>query len=277
MLCHLHSGQAAGREGQRPLRTQQPAFHRPLASPAHQSGSSRPCHRRVQAIAAPPAGASLDLDPAALSLAEEEGFVMARPPPAHSNGQRYHIHTFGCQMNLADSERIAGALDAQGYSCAEDASDANILIYNTCSIRDKAEQKVYSALGRQAKRKRANMGDLKLVLAGCVASQEGAALLRRIPELDLVMGPHHANRIHQLLEQVDQGTQVVATEEIPLQEDITVPRRDSDLTAWVNVIHGCNERCTYCVVPNTRGNEQSRLPTDIRREMLGLGEAGYRE
>ncbi len=71
-------------------------------------------------------------------------------------------------------------------------------------------------------------------------------------------------RIHQLLEQVDQGAQVVATEEIPLQEDITVPRRDSDLTAWVNVIHGCNERCTYCVVPNTRGNEQSRLPKDIR-------------
>ena len=73
-----------------------------------------------------------------------------------------------------------------------------------------------------------------------------------------------ACRIHQLLEQVDQGAQVVATEEIPLQEDITVPRRNSDLTAWVNVIHGCNERCTYCVVPNTRGNEQSRLPKDIR-------------
>lgn len=77
---------------------------------------------------------------------------MSRPPPAQSNGQRYHIHTFGCQMNLADSERIAGALDAEGYSCATDASDANVLIYNTCSIRDKAEQKVYSALGRQVHR-----------------------------------------------------------------------------------------------------------------------------
>ncbi len=76
---------------------------------------------------------------------------MTRAPPAHLNGQRYHIHTFGCQMNLADSERIAGALDAQGYACAEDASDANVLIYNTCSIRDKAEQKVYSALGRQVR------------------------------------------------------------------------------------------------------------------------------
>ena len=80
----------------------------------------------------------------------------------------------------------------------------------------------------------------------------------------MLTGSFVRRRIHQLLEQVDQGTQVVATEEIPLQEDITVPRRDSDLTAWVNVIHGCNERCTYCVVPNTRGNEQSRLPTDIR-------------
>ncbi|KAK9841311.1 hypothetical protein WJX74_003675 [Apatococcus lobatus] len=274
MLCHFHSGQPGGREGHLSTAHTQLCPRRLPSAPNQQS---RPGCRRTQAVAAPPAPAGLDLDQAALTLAEEEGFVMTRPPPAQSNGQRYHIHTFGCQMNLADSERIAGALDAEGYSCAADASDADVLIYNTCSIRDKAEQKVYSALGRQAKRKRARMGDLKLVLAGCVASQEGAALLRRIPELDLVMGPHHANRIHQLLEQVDQGAQVVATEEIPLQEDITVPRRDSDLTAWVNVIHGCNERCTYCVVPNTRGNEQSRLPTDIRREMLGLGEAGYQE
>ena len=106
---------------------------------------------------------------------------------------------------------------------------------------------MYSALGKQAKRKRQHMGDLKIVVAGCVAAQEGQALLRRVPEVDLVMGPHHANRIGELLEQADAGQQVVATEHIDIVEDITVPRRDSDITAWVNVIYGCNEKCTYCI------------------------------
>ena len=179
------------------------------------------------------------------------------------------------------------------------------------------------------------MGDLKIVVAGCVAQQEGAALLRRVPEVDLVMGPQYANRselvplkaatlsarklfvqptrkrlgisrthqcathnncsrtdivpvifsassisrqgffcctetdfgcpcrISELLEQVDAGSQVVATDPISIVEDVTVPRRDSTITAWVNVIYGCNERCTYCVVPNTRGEEQSREPYAI--------------
>lgn len=205
------------------------------------------------------------------------GHVMSRPEPANSSGKRFHIHTFGCQMNLADSERMAGALESLGYTCAEDASSADVLIYNTCSIREKAELKLYGALGRQAKRKRQHMGDLKIVVAGCVAAQEGASLLRRVPEVDLVMGPHHANRLGELLERVDQGNQVVATEHIDISEDITAPRRDSDITAWVNVIYGCNEKCTYCIVPFTRGAEQSRKPADIRREMLALGEAGYKE
>ena len=203
--------------------------------------------------------------------------MLKRAAPAARNGKLYHIHTFGCQMNLADSERMAGALEAAGYECTEEPADAHVLVYNTCSIREKAEVKVYSALGRQAKRKREAMGELKIVVAGCVAQQEGQALLRRVPEVDIVMGPQFANRIGALLEQADAGAQVCATEAVPVEEDITVPRRDSALTAWVNVIYGCNEKCTYCVVPFTRGAEQSRRPEDIRREMLALGEAGYRE
>ncbi|PSC76975.1 tRNA-i(6)A37 modification enzyme [Micractinium conductrix] len=207
----------------------------------------------------------------------QEGTVMSRPAPANANGKKYHIITFGCQMNSADSERMAGSLESLGYSCVEEPGGADVLIYNTCSIREKAELKLYSALGRQAKRKRQHMGDLKIVVAGCVAGQEGAALLRRVPEVDLVMGPHHANRIGDLLDQVEQGNQVVATEHVDIAEDITAARRDSDITAWVNVIHGCNEKCTYCIVPFTRGSEQSRTPEAIRREMLSLGEAGYKE
>lgn len=118
------------------------------------------------------------------------------------NGKRYHIHTFGCQMNLADSERMAGVLDAAGYQNVVDPDAADVLIYNTCSIREKAEDKVYSAMGsqvhtlhtvgshgvQQVKRKRRQMRDLKIIIAGCMAKQAGEAILRRVPEVDIIMG-----------------------------------------------------------------------------------------
>lgn len=190
--------------------------------------------------------------------------------------RRYHVTTFGCQMNKADSERMAGILEDMGLQWEENPLEADVVLYNTCTIRDNAEQKVYSYLGRQAKRKQ-EKPDLTLIVAGCVAQQEGEALLRRVPEIDLVMGPQHANRLQDLLEQVMDGNQVVATEPIHIMEDITKPRRDSNVTAWVNVIYGCNERCTYCVVPSVRGIEQSRTPEAIRAEMEALGRQGYKE
>jgi tRNA-i(6)A37 thiotransferase enzyme MiaB len=188
----------------------------------------------------------------------------------------YHIVTFGCQMNKADSERMAGVLETMGYTYTDDIDQADVVVYNTCSIRDNAEQKVYSYLGKQAKRKHTNP-DLTLVVAGCVAQQEGEKLLRRVPEVDIVMGPQYANRLGDLLQQVWQGHQVVATEEIVIEEDITKPRRDSRITAWVNVIYGCNERCTYCIVPSVRGKEQSRRPEAIKQEISQLAEQGYKE
>jgi len=193
-----------------------------------------------------------------------------------SDSRRYHVTTFGCQMNKADSERMAGILETMGMHWEEDPLQADVVLYNTCTIRDSAEQKVYSYLGKQAKRKRKNP-NLTLVVAGCVAQQEGEQLLRRVPELDLVMGPQYANQLESLLAQVGQGNQVVATEPVHIMEDITKPRRDSNVTAWVNVIYGCNERCTYCVVPGVRGLEQSRTKEAIRAEMVELGEKGYTE
>ncbi|KOP26156.1 (dimethylallyl)adenosine tRNA methylthiotransferase [Hapalosiphon sp. MRB220] len=179
-------------------------------------------------------------------------------------------------MNKADSERMAGILEDMGFEWSEDPNQADVILYNTCTIRDNAEQKVYSYLGRQAKRKH-EQPNLTLVVAGCVAQQEGETLLRRVPELDLVMGPQHANRLKDLLQQVFDGNQIVATEPIHIIEDITKPRRDSKVTAWVNVIYGCNERCTYCVVPSVRGVEQSRTPEAIRAEIEELGRQGYKE
>lgn len=193
-----------------------------------------------------------------------------------TSNRRYHIITFGCQMNKADSERMAGILEDMGFEWSENPNQADLILYNTCTIRDNAEQKVYSYLGKQAKRKH-QQPQLTLIVAGCVAQQEGETLLRRVPELDLVMGPQHANRLKDLLTSVFDGNQVVATDSVHILEDITQARRDSTVTAWVNVIYGCNERCTYCVVPNVRGVEQSRTPEAIRKEMEQLGQQGYRE
>jgi len=158
----------------------------------------------------------------------------------------------------------------------DNQKDANVVVFNTCSIRDKAEHKLYSALGPAAQRK-ASGENIAIVVAGCVAQQEGEQLLKTRPEVDLVMGPQYANRIGDLLEEVISGNQVVATEATRISEDMSKPKRNSDVCAWVNIIYGCNERCTYCVVPTTRGVEQSRSADSIVSEMKELASQGYRE
>jgi len=212
----------------------------------------------------------------------------------------YKIETMGCQMNSADSERIEGQLTSLGIRPLREDElmdeiqaqididrgsrtkergrkrRPDVVVLNTCSIRDHAEQKVYSYLGPHAKRKR-DGEDVTIIVAGCVAQQEGQSLLRRIPEVDLVMGPQYANRIADHLVDVANGNQVVATEASHIMEDSTKPRRQSQTCAWVNVIYGCNERCTYCIVPTTRGVEQSRPPESILDEVTGLVARGFKE
>jgi len=189
----------------------------------------------------------------------------------------YHIATSGCQMNVSDSERLAGILENDlKLTASNDPSKADIVILNTCSIRDHAEQKVYDLLGPYAARKR--QGEpIALIVAGCVAQQEGEALLKRVPEVDLVMGPQYVNRLGDLLDDVSRGHQVVATDPTLLSEDLSRPIRGHAMRAWVNVIYGCNEHCTYCVVPGVRGVEQSRPLEGILKEVLELADAGYKE
>ena len=192
----------------------------------------------------------------------------------------YKLETMGCQMNMADSERIEGQLQSLGIRPLrpdeEDRMKPDVVVLNTCSIREHAELKVYSYLGPYAKRKREGE-DVAIVVAGCVAQQEGEALLRKVPEIDLVMGPQFSNRMADLLEDVANGNQVVATEAIHIMEDSTKPRRESKVAAWVNVIYGCNERCAFCIVPTTRGVEQSRPVESIVQEVEELVAEGYKE
>jgi MiaB/RimO family radical SAM methylthiotransferase len=193
----------------------------------------------------------------------------------------FKLESMGCQMNTADSERMEGQLLNLGIrphrGDASEAREPDIVVLNTCSIRDHAEQKVYSYLGPYSKRKREG-DNVTIVVAGCVAQQEGRALLRRAPEIDLVMGPQYANRIGDLLLDVQMGNQVLATSATHIMEDPTKPRRGSTTVAWVNVIYGCNERCTFCIVPTTRGVEQSRPVESIVREVTDLVQnQGYKE
>lgn len=209
------------------------------------------------------------------------GALLLRTEDHNKPDLTYTMETMGCQMNQADSERMEGQLQALGIRpLRDDESRTNrkpdVVVLNTCSIRDRAEQKVYSHIGPHAKRKR-DGDDVVIVVAGCVAQQEGEALLRRAPEVDLVMGPQYANRLADLLEDVANGNQVVATDAAHIMEDSTKPRRSSSVAAWVNVIYGCNERCTYCIVPTTRGVEQSRPVESIVAEIEQLVSQGYKE
>ena len=189
----------------------------------------------------------------------------------------YYMETMGCQMNVADSERMEAQLINLGYSATNDSSKANVIVLNTCSVRDHAEQKVYSYLGPFAQRKR-NGEDISLIIAGCVAQQEGEVLARRFPELDIIMGPQYANRLGDLMEAVTAGgEQIIATEPIYQMEDTIPSNRQNDITAFINVIYGCNERCSFCVVPTTRGVEQSRTKQAIIKEIEELVSQGYLE
>ncbi|EED91777.1 hypothetical protein THAPSDRAFT_41246 [Thalassiosira pseudonana CCMP1335] len=199
------------------------------------------------------------------------------------NAKYYKILTAGCQMNVADSERIMGVLEGElGLTSLDDTEEntnkqttPDILLLNTCTIRDHAEQKVYDALGPYASLKRDGK-PLAIVVAGCVAQQEGEALLRRFPEIDLVLGPQYIPWLGDLLVEVGKGSQLCMTESMIWNWMVPIKRGHS-VRAWVNVIYGCNEHCTYCVVPSVRGVEQSRSMEAILQECVQLAASGYKE
>ncbi|MBI2903538.1 MAG: tRNA (N6-isopentenyl adenosine(37)-C2)-methylthiotransferase MiaB [Candidatus Methylomirabilis oxyfera] len=189
---------------------------------------------------------------------------------------KLRLITYGCQANELDSERIAGLLGREGYELIEHDEEADLIILNTCAIREKAEQKVYSRLGTFRELKRRKKG-LRVGICGCVAQQEGQALLNRFPYLDFVVGPAQLTSIPTLLrERANRG---IATARAPaFSYPSTAPiHRRSGIKAWVSIMEGCDRFCAFCVVPFTRGRERSRPPQEIVEEIRGLKEQGYRE
>ncbi len=190
----------------------------------------------------------------------------------------FHIITFGCQMNEHDSERMTGILEMQGCSNAPDAASADMIIINTCSIREKAEQKFYSELGRLKSLKDARPG-LKIAVAGCIAQQEGSNILTRAPYVDMIFGPSDVGRISGLIEKSNSlPSPLIDISGDPDYHRKRLPASRTDkIKAWVSIMYGCDNYCTYCVVPYLRGRERSRLPEDIIDEITSLGKRGYKE
>jgi tRNA-2-methylthio-N6-dimethylallyladenosine synthase len=188
----------------------------------------------------------------------------------------FYIETFGCQMNVHDSEKVIGTLLAEGYEQVDAPEDAHLVLYNTCSIRDKAEQKVFSRL-QQFKRE-AGKGKLFGVL-GCVAQQEGEKIFDRAPHVNLVAGSASYTRLPQLLVQLEGGGKRVTGLSLDTYETFDTPytRRDNPHRAYITIIEGCDKSCAYCVVPFTRGPERSRTGQSVMAEAGHLADQGYSE
>jgi tRNA-2-methylthio-N6-dimethylallyladenosine synthase len=193
---------------------------------------------------------------------------------AHT-GKRFYIETFGCQMNAHDSEKVAGVLLARGYRAVSCAADADLMLYNTCSIREKAAQKVFSRLGEY---RYAPKGKVIGVL-GCLAQQEGEEIFERAPWVSLVCGSASYRKLPELVEELERGGRRVMGLDLDTDEtfETEITRRDNPFRAYLTIIEGCNYACSYCVVPHTRGPERSRRSDAVLSEVRRLAEAGYKE
>jgi tRNA-2-methylthio-N6-dimethylallyladenosine synthase len=192
-------------------------------------------------------------------------------------GRSVYIKTFGCQMNEHDSECMLALLEMCGYRETQRWEEANLILVNTCSVREKPEQKAYSALGRfqRLKRKR---HDVILGVAGCVAQQEGERILSKFPFLDFVIGPHKIHHLSEILGEVEGGRRGIC--EIGFEDNVsanTILPRASKLRAYVTIMHGCDNFCSYCIVPHVRGRERSRPSHTILCEIETLVQKGTKE
>ena len=194
--------------------------------------------------------------------------------------RKYLIETFGCQMNVHDSERMAGLLEQAGYEPTDSAADADVVVINTCSVREHAEDKLYTRLGELRVMTAQTGHDPIVAVAGCVAQQEGEAILKRSAGVaDVVMGTQAIRRLPMLVEQAVERT--VPVVDLNPYEDVTFPlgitRRNDPVKAYVTIIEGCNEFCSFCVVPYTRGHERMRPKADILAEVRAAAAEGRRE
>jgi tRNA-2-methylthio-N6-dimethylallyladenosine synthase len=197
------------------------------------------------------------------------------PATREPNGKSFFIETFGCQMNVHDAEKVAGVFLARGYTPASSIAEADVMLYNTCSIREKAAQKVFSRLGAWR-----GIADGKIIgVIGCLAQQEGEDIFERAPWVSLVCGSASYRKLPEMVAELEAGGRRVMGLDLDTNEtfETEITRRDNPLRAYLTIIEGCNYACSYCVVPHTRGPERSRASDAVFAEARRLAEAGYSE
>jgi len=194
-------------------------------------------------------------------------------------GQKYFLRTYGCQMNVHDSEEIAARLESLGFKPTDSIEDADVVVLNTCAIRENAHDKLYGFLGRCKHEKEKNNNDLIIAICGCMAQEENVVeeIMKKHPYVDIVFGTHNIHELQELLlsRKEKQDIEVYSCEG-EVYENISY-KRDSDIKAWVNIQYGCDKFCTYCIVPYTRGKQRSRKSNEIIKEVEELVKQGYQE
>jgi len=203
----------------------------------------------------------------------------ARPTggaPLSAPGRKYYLRTFGCQMNEHDSERMAGMLEAEGYSRTDVPDDAAVVLFNTCCIRENADMKLYGNLGHM-KTLKESRPELKIVVGGCLAQKDREGIQKRAPFVDVVLGTHNLASLPRLLRESDVAPSFEILEQTEVYPSALPARRTSTWHAWVSISIGCNNACTFCIVPAVRGAEVSRRVGDIVHEVEGLVRDGVVE
>jgi tRNA-2-methylthio-N6-dimethylallyladenosine synthase len=193
-------------------------------------------------------------------------------------GRSYIVRTYGCQMNVHDSERMAGLLEAAGYARATDPAAADVVVFNTCAVRENADNKLYGNLGHLRPAKVANP-DMQIAVGGCLAQKDRETIVRRAPWVDVVFGTHNVGSLPALLERArhNAAAQVEIREALEVFPSTLPARRESAYAGWVSISVGCNNTCTFCIVPSLRGTERDRRPGDVLAEVEALARDGVLE
>jgi tRNA-2-methylthio-N6-dimethylallyladenosine synthase len=211
-----------------------------------------------------------------VSTGADASFTNTAISPESSDGKKsFYLETFGCQMNAHDSEKVSGVLLGRGYRAVENPAQADLVLYNTCSIREKAAQKVFARLGDWK-----TVADGKIIgVLGCLAQQEGEEIFERAPWVSLVCGSASYRKLPELLAQLEAGGRRVTGLDLDTDEtfETEITRRDNLIRAYITIIEGCDYSCSYCVVPHTRGPERSRASEAVIAEAERLADAGYTE
>jgi tRNA-2-methylthio-N6-dimethylallyladenosine synthase len=205
----------------------------------------------------------------------ESAWTMPESTKHSGEGRTYEVRTFGCQMNVHDSERMSGALEAAGYVKADEGAEADVVVINTCAVRENADNKLYGTLGHLAETKRDRKG-MQIAVGGCLAQKDQSTIVTRAPWVDVVFGTHNMGSLPTLLERARHNgeAQVELLEALETFPSTLPTKRESSYAGWVSISVGCNNTCTFCIVPSLRGKEKDRRPGDVLAEVQALVDDG---